>query len=100
MEEASKNNETAQLGIAAVMPLLPFKVKSITVLNTGLSDHDVESVLWINEKRIGIKNGVECICDDGYGGTCLSITNEFDWSFKERDFLAAPYVLIILRSKV
>ena len=82
-------------------PSLPFKIDSIIIINTGLSDVEIEieSVLWIDSKRIGIKNGVECIFDDGFGGTCLSIAYEFDWSLKERDIYNDAYALIVLSNE-
>jgi len=75
---------------------LPFKVKSIKVVNTGLDECDVEGVLWINETRICISNKAECIYDDGFGGTSISLVDEFDWSFKERNVCENAYVLIEL----
>lgn len=78
------------------MYLLPFKVKSITVENTGLDDTTVEWVVWINAKRIYIGNPVDCICDDGVGGTCIASMIEFEWSFVKKDIRADAYVLITL----
>ena len=94
-------NENIKNGFkGAVMPSLPFKIKSITVENTGLSDTDVESILWIDDKRICISNKVECVYDDGTGGTCVSSVDEFEWSFKELDVTESAYVLILLCNEV
>jgi len=85
------------LHIGCVMPLLPFQIESITVENTGLNDCDVDNVEWIDEERIGITNKVKCVYDDEYGGTCVALCDEFDWDFKERDFINDAYVLIKLK---
>lgn len=79
---------------------LPFNVKSIEVKNTGLSDSYVEGIMWIDEKRIEIKNEVDCVFDDGFGGTTVGRNKEFEWSFTERDFLSDAYVLIKLESSI
>lgn len=76
---------------------LPFNVKSIEVKNTGLSDSDVEGIVWIDENHIEITNAVDCVYDDGQGGTCVGSNTEFEWSFIERDFLYDAYVLITLK---
>ena len=78
------------------MTLLPFQIESITVVNTGLGDYEVENIEWINDKRLRISNEVECVYDDGSGGTCVSLIKEFEWSFKERDFIKDAYVFIVL----
>jgi len=80
-----------------VMLSLPFSVKSVEVKNTGLSDSDVEGIVWIDEKRIEITNAVDCVFDDGQGGTYVGTNTEFEWSFTERDFLHDAYVLITLK---
>lgn len=76
---------------------LPFNVKSIEVRNTGFGDKDVEGVLWIDAKEIEITNAVDCVYDDGQGGTTVGRNTEFDWSFTERDIFYEAYVLITLK---
>jgi hypothetical protein len=85
------------LDLFGVMPLLTFQIDSITVVNTGLNDCEVDRVDWIDEKRIGITNKVDCVYDDGFGGTCVASVDEFDWSFKKRDFTSDAYVFIALK---
>ena len=82
--------------IIIIMLSLPFNVKSLEVKNTGLSDSDVEGIVWIDEKRIKITNAVDCVFDDGQGGTTVGRITEFEWSFTKRDFLYDPYLLITL----
>lgn len=79
--------------------ILPFKIKSIEVVNTGLGNADVEGIVWIDETRIKITNQVNCIYDSGAGGSCMTSNNEFEWSFTERDFTSDAYVLIKVESK-
>ena len=79
------------------MNLFPFKIESINVVNTGLDDVEVDGIEWIDHKRITIKNKVECVYDDGYGGTCVTLSDEFEWSFIKRDIYSDPYVLILLK---
>lgn len=78
------------------MKTLPFNIKSIEVRNTGLTDKDVDGIDWIDQNRIKITNSVECVYDDGEGGTCVAKVNEFNWSFKELDIYNDAYVLITL----
>lgn len=79
---------------------LPFNIKSIEVKNTGLSDSDVEGIVSIDEKRIKITNEVDCVYDDGQGGTCVERNTEFEWSFTEREILHDAYVLITLKGNL
>ena len=90
-------NSEKKLDVKRKMPLLPFEIESINVVNTGLDDCEVEGVNWINGKRIRIANKVECVYDDGFGGTCVASNDEFDWDFKERGFVNDAYVLIKLK---
>ena len=76
--------------------ILALKVKSITVKNTGLLDCEVDSIDWIDNKKICISDSVDCVYDDGFGGTCVSSKNEFEYSFVKRDFLSDAYILIEL----
>jgi hypothetical protein len=77
--------------------ILPFKIESIIVTNTGLGDCEVEAIKWIDSKRIKISNKVDYVCDDIMGGTCVASSDEFDWSFEEKDFLHDAYVHINLK---
>ena len=75
---------------------LPFKVKSIVVMNTGLEDEDVEGIVWIDQKRLEITNPVRCVVDNGCGGTSAYCVYEYYWSFTKRTDWSNAYVLITL----
>lgn len=78
---------------------LPQNIKSIQVMNTGLGNDDIDieitDVEWITEKRIRLKQAVECVMDSAeFFGTEVSEKHEFEYSYTERDSAADPYVLI------
>jgi hypothetical protein len=78
---------------------LPFKVKSITVENTGFTQDsvEVEGVLSIDDTMIKIVNPVHCVYDTGEGFTEAFYNDEFFWSFGKIDKPYNPYVLIQLK---
>ena len=78
------------------MIILPFKIESIEVVNTGLFDSDVEGVEWIDSNRIGITNAIGCIGESD-GGAQVYTSDEFEWSFIQRQADSEPYVLITLK---
>ena len=79
------------------MITLPFKVKSITIENTGFnSDGETVKIISINETMCELEEPVECVYDAG-GYTLVSANTEFPWSFTGKDVSTNPYVLIQLQ---
>ena len=77
--------------------ILPFKIKSITIENTGFnSDGDEVKIISINETMCELEEPVECVYDGG-GYTLVSANTEFPWSFTRKDVTANLYVLIQLK---
>jgi len=76
---------------------LPFKVKSITIENTGFdSDGETVKIISINENLCELEEPVECVYDAG-GYTLVSSNTEFRWSFTKLKDWENPYVLIQLQ---
>ena len=76
---------------------LPFKVKSITIENTGFnSDGDEVNIVSIDKDMCELEEPVECVYDGG-GYTLVSANTEVPWSFTRKDVTANTYVLIQLQ---